>query len=221
MHIDELLYHLHHPQAQHELDDDTLKALVEQYPYLDSIKQIYLKRNGISDIQNKSLSLDQKLSTLASNHYAQRMTSEVTYPPSFETSRPTKFNHSAPPITTTVKPSFIDVPNENKLKLKAALYPVEESTYLLFLKSLPNCKVIDGEAKINISSSESEETEHLIESSLSLKENIGSESLANLWAQQGKLELAINMYKKLSAEYPEKSSIFAAKIAKLKAKKSL
>ncbi len=48
--------------------------------------------------------------------------------------------------------------------------------------------------------------------------SIVTETLAGILARQGHNEKAIEMYKKLSLQYPEKSSFFAGKIEKLKKK---
>ena len=52
--------------------------------------------------------------------------------------------------------------------------------------------------------------------SLSLKEEVVSETLANLLVKQERYDKAIEMYQKLILKYPDKKSIFAAQIDKLK-----
>lgn len=51
--------------------------------------------------------------------------------------------------------------------------------------------------------------------SIARKEELVSESLANVYAKQGKVEKAIEMYQKLSLLNPEKNTYFAAKIENL------
>jgi len=51
--------------------------------------------------------------------------------------------------------------------------------------------------------------------SIARKEELVSESLANVYAKQGKVEKAIEMYQKLSLQNPEKNAYFASKIEKL------
>ena len=105
---------------------------------------------------------------------------------------------------------------------------MEESEFVKYLKTLPSCKPpslkeTDGLDRTtdSISDQNLKEADELIQKSLDLSQNVGSESLAKLWASQGKLDLAISMYQKLATEFPEKSATFAAKIENLKSENSL
>lgn len=59
------------------------------------------------------------------------------------------------------------------------------------------------------------ELEKLAEQSVAENEEIISETLAGLLAQQGKKDKALKMYKALSLKFPEKNRFFAQKIAEL------
>jgi len=60
------------------------------------------------------------------------------------------------------------------------------------------------------------DTQKAIETSLTLKEEVISETLAKLLAKQGHKQEAIGMYEKLMLKFPEKGSTFASAIEKLK-----
>lgn len=61
-----------------------------------------------------------------------------------------------------------------------------------------------------------DEIQEIIASSNVIDREIVSETLAELYVMQGHSDKAIAMYKKLSLKYPEKASIFAALIDKIK-----
>jgi len=52
-------------------------------------------------------------------------------------------------------------------------------------------------------------------------ESFETETLAKLMAMQGKARKAINIYKKLSLKFPEKSTYFAARMEEIKSKKNV
>ena len=57
--------------------------------------------------------------------------------------------------------------------------------------------------------------QHLAESS-NTQANIVTEAMADVLIKQGRIEQAVEMYEKLSLNYPAKSAYFAAKIESLK-----
>lgn len=77
--------------------------------------------------------------------------------------------------------------------------------------------------KISCAIGDSEEDhvyEDLCKSSVAEKMNIVSETLANIYKEQGNYDNAIKIYKALMIRYPEKSSTFANLITELKEKKN-
>ena len=77
--------------------------------------------------------------------------------------------------------------------------------------------------KISCAIGDSEEDqvyEDLCKSSVAEKMNIVSETLANIYKEQGNYDNAIKIYKALMTRYPEKSSTFANLITELKEKKN-
>ena len=58
--------------------------------------------------------------------------------------------------------------------------------------------------------------ENLAEKNTTIPEDIGTETLAEIFVKQGLHEKALDIYQKLSLKFPEKSSYFAEKIKSLK-----
>ena len=63
-----------------------------------------------------------------------------------------------------------------------------------------------------------ESLEVLGKKSITADDTLVSETLAVVYEKQGKIEKAIEMYERLTAKYPEKSSTFANRIAELKSR---
>ncbi|MEO5583473.1 MAG: hypothetical protein ABIR66_12340 [Saprospiraceae bacterium] len=238
MKLDDLLYYLHHPEALDQLDHQALASLIRQYPYLESLKSAYYKKYPGHNVVHNDL--NEKLSTLVQSGFSDGQ--DILLPPVFDLNPVFDLKDE-----TTLNPAEVDIETPNltdPLNVIASeevihkpVYAYTESGFVSYLKTLPACKVPrpaapfpelkeDSIKQIHEEHHELEpiqiqQTEELIKSSLDLRDSIGSESLADLWASQGKPELAIQIYEKLLAENPEKSTIFAAKIEKLKAEYSL
>ncbi|MEP7320785.1 MAG: hypothetical protein ABI761_02660 [Saprospiraceae bacterium] len=234
MKLDDLLYHLHHPDELDQLDHQTLSSLIRQYPYLESLKSAYYKKYpGHTFIHDD---LNEKLSSLVQSGFSENQDSLLTpvfdLEPVLVPQEEMIWSHDEPEveITNLPEPSAVVVSEE---VIHKPIYSYSESGFISYLKSLPVCKVPIPSFTISefkeestkqilethheLETSQIHQTEELIKSSLDLRDNIGSESLADLWASQGRPELAIQIYEKLLADNPEKSTIFAAKIEKLKA----
>lgn len=77
---------------------------------------------------------------------------------------------------------------------------------------------IEKEPSISKKRSPVKEKEDLAEDSSKLRDDLVSESLAKIFASQGKTQKAIEIYKKLIWKLPQKKALFAAQIEKLKKK---
>ena len=82
--------------------------------------------------------------------------------------------------------------------------------WLKEMRRLPNAEI-----KSNIPMSDIIKIEKLAKSSLS-GNNADTEAMAKIWQQQGNINKAIEVYKKLSLQNPAKRAYFAAKIEHLK-----
>ena len=231
MQLDELLYHLHHPDSLDQFDDEALKQLMIQYPYLESLKSAYFKKSRLHSNQHQDLY--EKLSDLVNDQYSNNMDESNLAPAVFDLKLELP---SSKVESTEYKPEpierIVSYPIEIPAHIYTPWYDYQRSSFIQFLDQLPTCKV-PSDMELNIVQSKKPElpkdiitpdlhrTNELISSSLDLRNDIASESLANLWTAQGRPELAIQMFEKLIVENPEKSIIFAAKIEKLKTDYSL
>jgi len=77
-------------------------------------------------------------------------------------------------------------------------------------------KFIKEKPSITQNSKPVNEKDDLSKESTKMRDDVVSESLAKIFARQGKTEKAIDIYKKLIWKLPQKKSLFAAEIEKLK-----
>ena len=66
-----------------------------------------------------------------------------------------------------------------------------------------------------VAATPADDLDKLVEDSVADNDNVASETLAELLAQQGQTARAIKMYQQLSLQFPEKSILFANKITHL------
>lgn len=109
---------------------------------------------------------------------------------------------------------WLDYVSERKsiLQEEAAQEKSSRQSQLIddFLKA-PVERIVPSQ-KAHISQSEARRIE---EKSVSENDDILSETLATIYLKQGKTDKAVNIFKKLSLKYPEKSTYFAARIAEI------
>jgi hypothetical protein len=234
MQLEDLLYYLHHPDKLDQLDEETLGSLVRKYPYIESIKSVYFKKFPGSVAGHQDL--NEKLSDLAHSSYSDGNGQDILLPTVFDlpTAVPTAAMQEVRPVSQeeipassshTSEPPVPEQSHQNSICIRSLpLYvfssPFRFALFLIRIQKGQPIRPLLADLHDDPSSAITH-TEELIKSSLDLRENIASESLANLWVSQGRPDLAIQIFEKLLAEFPEKSSTFAAKIEKLKAEYSL
>lgn len=125
--------------------------------------------------------------------------------------------NDAPPAKATKKKT----PKKNPTKAKEAKAKKKPSTTSTS-KTKKQANIIDEfiekKPTITKNSKPVNEKEDLSKQSAQMREDVVSESLAKIFANQGKTEKAIEIYKKLIWKLPQKKALFAAQIEKLKKK---
>lgn len=217
MKMEDLIYYLQHPESLDQLTLEEINRLITAYPYLESLKRIYDKKQGNGTTWSADMDLHSRLDLAAVRAYRQGQDGTALEPPVFDLPAVHEITlnglngHEMQPDSVTV-----EVPVQPAFQL----YPYEASGFIRFLETLPPCTP-EPPVTSSTPSGPLVEVDRLIEDSLELKATTGSESLADLWATQGQYREAISLYERLSFEYPEKSATFAAKIEKLKAENSI
>ncbi len=239
MKLKEFLYRLHRPESISKEETTEMQHAVSSVPYLAE-----LDTKGIHS-KDSYADLNSQLHAIARQEYVSDLTSKdillpVLPDPSIEPEHEEKRDNNnlinSENTPDYLSSSTLDL-SSNRMssqhKVKRELFQVEISDFVTYLNTLPPCTIPIEKYQVDTSAMETvennfntiqdihRETDELIKSSLDLNQGISSESLANLWAKQGRADLAIQMYEKLAVEYPEKSATFAVKIEKLKTDNSL
>lgn len=221
MSIEDLLYHLQHPESLDQLTLNDINQLMLKYPYLESLKLLYDKRiKGQGVHQWDTQDLDQRLELAA--HQAYQSGGDLSFsPPVFDLPVALELQDVEESVADPVIEEQITDHKENLEEPKFQLYPYEASEFIRFLSALPPTQPQLNHNPVKVREINIQSTDQLIRESIDLQPNFGTESLAKLWESQGKFQEAIAIYEKLSFEFPDKKDIFAAKIEKLKAEDSI
>ena len=126
----------------------------------------------------------------------------------------TKSQHaqSVTPPATATKPA--EEP-EGDFDILKEINAYQEVSFKTAPKSviLSNFLEKDGGIRLDEAAFESVPVQELAKKSIQPSETLETETMAIMLVRQGKIEPAVAIYRKLISKYPEKSSIFAARIA--------
>ena len=247
MNTSDFTYLLHYPSALNKDQVSHVSSIIEEFPYFQSARAIYLK--GLKDLG--SFKYNQELKTTAAYTTDRSIlfdfiTSEVF----LQNEVSTHIKHNFDQIKTIKVDDFQDISSqlsvkkdpESKLELGKPLEFDKTETYSFSeWLSLTQKKPIDRSTS---SESEKDSTRDekfaLIDAFISNKpklkpldkhskliniaedsgfetEDLMTETLARIYVEQKNYDKAIQSYRILSLKYPEKSSLFADQIKAIKA----
>ena len=214
---------------------DDLKLMVKKYPYFHTVHQLFIKglqqtncwemelrlTNTALSVRNRSLLYDYLND---SDVFQMRFQKNLYIAPKSETQISIFEANKEKPCEKVVaekteKKEIIEAPpvktekvevkkvEKKTEKVEVKQKTVNKSTDKLidaFLKSNP--KIVPGDTKFEVNLSES----------LQDVTDIGTETLADIYATQGEKDRAIEIYEQLILKIPEKNIYFAAQIKRLK-----
>ncbi|MBL7966548.1 MAG: hypothetical protein JNK09_06070 [Prolixibacteraceae bacterium] len=206
-------------QSPGKLNRETLpflKEIIERYPafeagwflYLKNLKnlndslfeqELLLGALRIQDRRKLYLFLNQKVEEVKQAEIVTTETSTNDDPDLFNLIFPTEYQLDAPSVPEVSPGEVARSIQENSGKKFSLI-----EKFLEAQPKMPPIKEGDGRAGENASQQE-EEHEELV-----------TETLASIYAQQGYYKKAIQIFEKLSLKYPEKSTYFAGHIEKIK-----
>lgn len=205
------------PQKLLETDWKEMEALKEKYPYSNLISFLLARKHYLEnqDIKNNDLrsaifqnmNLGSTLSYVINGSNEDSIKPEENIRQEKETQKPIE---TKPLLKKEELKKPIEKKKEQKLKEKDSFIKSDYTKWLMSLNASLSKEKPIREVKEKVENKKS------LPKGSELKNEILSESLAQLYAMQGLKEEAINMYQKLSLKNPKKSTYFAEIIKKLK-----
>lgn len=221
---------LQHPAQLHQVTETEVDSLIQQYPFSNNLQVLKAKQQ----LHTQSVSQSTLLHTLISANGSFSIIDQL-----FAIDKDAIQDHiqrhieaiSQEPIITE-EPATKLIDTESSISGTIAVKEISQSKdntdlghlsdYSSWLLQLNNPNVSSGVSEIGkapdaeaLDKQDAEELIRITDNSSELKQEIVSESLANLLAEQGHRQKAIDMYTKLSLIMPEKVEYFKEQISKI------
>ena len=186
----EFLTYLKSPKRLNNVSLTELESLLEDYPYCSGIRML-VKNNFVLNSGEK----DDLIKSSSVHLYDRKKLFRLLHDISDE-------NHIQPPIISYSLEVLQDKNNQYGQQSD-----IQNDLIDKFLKEQPRLIIKSVENNINFEESPEE---------IDNEQEFVSEILAEIYWKQGNRNKAIHIYEKLSLNFPEKNSYFAAQIEKIK-----
>ncbi len=187
----EFLTYLKSPKRLNNVSLTELESLLEDYPYCSGIRMLLAKNNFVLNSGEK----DDFIKSSSVHLYDRKKLFRLLHDISDE-------NHIQPPIISYSLEVLQDKNNQYGQQSD-----IQNDLIDKFLKDQPRLIIKSVENNINFEESPEE---------IDNEQEFVSEILAEIYWKQGNRNKAIHIYEKLSLNFPEKNSYFAAQIEKIK-----
>ena len=230
---------LSNPTALTQAEEASIASLLNRYPYFVPAQWMQLRAqidaNGTSEttrlqsiLYQGNWLVQQQAITATQDTHAEPLSEDLNLPEHLAT---TNYFQSEGIAVSDELPAVAALADKDEVSEKALMIMMGFDEWLLFLKKKNEAKQSEEEDKAmlrsmwqreKLAAAMGEEDDNIPEavfemaiSSIDKQDIMVSESLAEIHTKQGKFEKAIEIYRKLSLQNPEKKAYFAAKITQL------